>query len=545
MSDALPNRRGRRTRILSLCLPRLPTDRLRRTERTASGALPETRPLAVVEKIHGAQRVVAVDAIAAHRGIRVDVSLADARAAHPDLRVVEADPAADRRLLEAIADWCDRYTPLVALDPPDGLFLDISGCAHLFAGSDGHEDDGEATLLADCVHRLAAQGFAVAGAVASTAGAAWAVSRFGKGGIVPAGKELEAIAGLPVAALRLDFEQTALLERLGLKRIDQLVGKPRAPLAARFGIDLINRFDQALGYADEALSPRRPAPLLLVERRFVEPLVEEDALLAALESLARTLAPALDRQGVGARLLEAAFFRVDGAVTRLRLATASPLNDPPAIATLFRERLTSLRQEWDAGFGFEMARLAVAEAERLDETQTDLSGEGGKAVDLACLFDRLSARLGAQRITRFAAVDTHVPERAVRTEPLTAGEGMTNLAAGKGRGFETSSRGFLPETPPDRPLKLFARPEPVEVIAEVPEGPPLKFRWRRVLYEVARAEGPERIAPEWWRPDDAQSPTRDYFRVEDAQGRRYWLFRAGLYGRETLRPLWYVHGLFA
>jgi protein ImuB len=518
-----------------------------------------------VEKVRGAQRIVAVDAAAARLGVRVGANLADARAAHPGLRVAEGDPAADRRLLEAIAEWCDRYTPLVALDPPDGLFLDISGCSHLFDGERG-EGDGEARLLADCLRRLAGRNFSVAGAVASTAGAASALARYGSGGIVAAGMEAEAVAGLPVAALRIDAEAAALLDRLGLKRIGQLLGKPRAPLAARFGVDLVRRLDQALGIVDEALSPRRPAPPLIAERRFVEPVAEEEALFETLGSLARTLQAALTPQGIGARLLQAAFFRTDGAVVRLDVGTAEPLRDAKTVGLLFRERLAALGADWDAGFGFDMVRLAVLSAERLDETQIDLSGETSGGPDFVRLVDRLGARLGRARITRFEAVDTHIPERAVRATPLAAmpkaeafdnraGAARSNPLAGsaaaahgdlsaEGRGGDRSEaeRG---EAPPGRPLKLFDRPERVEVIAEIPEGPPLKFRWRRVVHDVARAEGPERIAPEWWRPEDAGSATRDYFRVEDSEGRRYWIFRAGLYGRETAGPLWYVHGLFA
>jgi protein ImuB len=509
-----------------------------------------------VEKIRGAQRVIAVDDAGARRGVRIGENLADARAAHPDLRVAEADPPADRRLLEAIADRCDRYTPLVALNPPHGLFLDISGCAHLFADAD--DENGERRLLSDCLGRLSAQEFAAVGAIASTAGAAWAVARYGAGGIVPAGAEKAALADLPVAALRIEAEEESLLKRLGLKRLGDLFGKPRGPLAARFGIGLVSRLDQALGHEDEALTPRRPAPQLSAERRFVEPVVEEDVLLATLGSLARTLAPALERRGIGARVIEAAFFRIDGAVTRLSLGTASPLRDPQAVAGLYRERLTALGQEWDAGFGFDMVRLAVLEAEGIDPTQIDFTGEQDEGIGFCRLVDRLAARLGAARITRFVPVDTHIPERAMRAESLAATitgnvKGANNLPV-EGRLFASgisrdnsaeNSAAHISESPPDRPLRLFPRPEPVEVVAEVPEGPPLKFRWRRVLHEVARAEGPERIAAEWWRPEDADSATRDYFRVEDSEGRRYWLFRAGLYGRETAHPVWYVHGLFA
>jgi protein ImuB len=491
-----------------------------------------------VAKVKSALRLVALDRRAEACGLRLGQTLADARGAVPALAVVEADPLADQTLLEAVADWCDRYTPLVALDAPDGLFLDISGCAHLFATAGDNDDDGEAALLADLLRRLRAQGFEAAGAIASTAGTAWAVARYGGGGPVAPGGEAEAVAALPVAALRISGEQEALLDRLGLKRVGQLFGKPRAPLAARFGVSLVTRLDQALGQEEEVISPRRPAPQLCVERRFAEPLVDQDQLADALASLARTLAPALERHGLGARLLEAAFFRVDGKVVRLAIGTASPLRAPDAVAMLFAERLAALAQDWDAGFGFETVRLAVIEAEAMAERQIDLAGQGEGETDLERLYDRLAARLGSASISRAVPVDTHVPERAVRQAPLAARAAQTAAPA---RAAAWALPAPEEEAPPERPLRLFARPEPVEVIAEVPEGAPLRFRWRRVMVEVARAEGPERIAPEWWRGED--HATRDYFRVEDGEGRRYWLFRQGLY-RETEHPVWYVHGLF-
>lgn len=508
-------------------------------------------------KIKNALRVVAVDAEAERRGIRLGTSLADARGAIPDLVVAEADEAADRALLEKIADWADRYTPLVALDPPHGLFLDISGCAHLFAHAGV---DGEAALLADCRARLARQGFAVSAAIASTAGAAWALSHYGAGDRVADGAEGEAIGGLPVAALRINVEVGALLDRLGLKKIEQLIGKPRAPLAARFGIGLVDRLDQALGHLDEALSPRRPAPQLSAERRFAEPVIDEGSLLKAVASLAKSLVPALERHGLGARLLEASFFRTDGEVVRATVGMAAPVRAAAEMTALFSERLAALGSDWDAGFGFDMARLAVLHAEPLTAAQIDLSGAAGEGVGLTHLYDRLGARLGPARITRFEPIDTHVPERAVVARPLVQSATLATSPLRGGRSLQreaedlpsrerfSDASAWMPEdgeAPPDRPLRMFASPEPVEVLAGVPDGPPLRFRWRRVVHEVLRAEGPERIAPEWWRAEDAARLTRDYFRVEDFDGRRYWLFREGLYGRETARPLWYLHGLFA
>ncbi len=486
-------------------------------------------------------------------GVRPGQSLADARGAVPGLDVHEADRSADRAFLEAIADWSDRYTPLVSLDDPDGLFLDISGCTHLFTGPGGPDgtgedgDDGEARLVADMLERLARQGISACAAIAATPGAAWALARFGGGEQMrlATGQERQTLSALPVAALRLEADQAALLERLGLKRIGQLTGQPRAPLAARFGLSLVRRLDQALGFEDEPLSPRRPAPELSAERRFAEPLSDQASVLATVRSLAEGLAGSLERLGAGARRLDLALFRADGGVQRAAVATSRPSRRAADLAALFRERLDGLGERidtslgFDAGCGLDMIRLAVVETEPLDAVQADLAGETDMTAGFDQLVDRLGARLGTGRVTRLAPVDSHIPERAFRLPPV--------IQAGISTTSWPQAPAFDPALP-ERPVTLFERPEPVEVLAEVPEGPPSKFRWRRVLYEIVRADGPERIAPEWWL-DEASGAhstlTRDYYRVEDRQGRRYWLYRDGLYEREAARPGWFLHGLFA
>ncbi|MDH3195499.1 MAG: DNA polymerase Y family protein, partial [Hyphomicrobiales bacterium] len=281
---------------------------------------------------------------------------------------------------------------------------------------------------------------------------------------------------------------------------------------------------------------------------------------ATMRSLAAALQPAMTRRGEGARALQLVLFASDGAVTRLNIGTAAPLRDAGLIAVLFAERLAATatdETDFAAGYGdaagFDMVRLCVSQSEPLADAQIDLAGETGGAADRNQLFSRLGARLGEARITRPVAIDTHIPEQAVRPRPVASQSVPSGLAAAA-----DAFAGPVPGYPPERPLKLFERPEPVAVVAEVPEGPPLTFRWRRVLYQVARAEGPERIAPEWWCDDMAaqnlavQNPasvTRDYFRIEDRQGRRFWLYRDGLYGSDAEdgagRPCWYVHGLFA
>jgi protein ImuB len=494
---------------------------------------PDEHPLVVVAKENNALRLTAVDPCAARLGLKVGMALTDARAMIVDLTVAEADFMADAALCEAIADWCDRFTPLVASDGPDGLMLDISGCAHLFGG--------EQALGRDLIRRLLAQGIHTRAAIASTPGAARAVARFGEGGIVPAGGEAAALTPLPVAALGLAGEVGQGLERMGLFTIADIETRPRAPLAARFGQGLLVALDRALGRLEEPLTPRRPPPALIAERRFPEPLAEAAAIRAVLLGLATDLAGMLERRGEGARDYEASFFRADGALRRIRIETGRPLRDPATVDRLFALKLDALADPIDPGFGFDMIRLAVGATDPLDARQESLhredlhrenlhagmAGEGADAL-IGDLADRLSARLGAARVRRFVARDTHIPEKAAGTLPALRTPGGQDWPAG----------GLIPM----RPLRLFDQPEPVEVIAQVPDGPPARFRWRRALHEVVKAEGPERIAGEWW---IATRPTRDYFRIEDTAGRRFWLYRDGLYEREPGRPQWFLHGLFA
>ena len=367
-------------RYLSVWLRRLSTDRI---ERRLSA--PDDAPRVVIASIEQAQRIVAMNDAAARLRLKPDMPLADARAMYPSLPVFEADFEADRRLLEAIADWCDRYTPLVGLDPPDGLFLDITGCAHLF--------NGEAALARDLLTRLRQQGFAARAAVADTPGCAWGVARYGKQGFVPRGGNEAAMLPLPIAALRTDAGTVADLKTSGLVTVGDLASRPRAPFAARFGKELMLRLDQALGRADEPIRPRLPVPAAMAEQRFPDPIAREEDVLGTIEQLAGRLAAVLERRGEGGRLFQVALFRADGTVHRLELGTGSPLRDPPRVRKLFEERLAVLGDACDPGFGYDMVRLSAMVTERIDSVQTGLAG-GDHAEELAHLIDRLGARFG-------------------------------------------------------------------------------------------------------------------------------------------------------
>ncbi|WP_343061100.1 DNA polymerase Y family protein [Prosthecomicrobium pneumaticum] len=485
---------------------------------------PADAPLVAVARIDNALRIVALDERATAAGLARRMALASARAIHPVLAVVEADPAADAALLERIADWCDRFTPLVALDPPSGLLLDVTGAAHL-AG-------GERPLLDRVRAGLTAQGFHVQAALAGTAAAARALAAFADGTIAAPGREAEAVAGLPVGALGLDAETAGGLSRAGLKTIGAVAERTRHELAARFGAGLLARLDEALGRGERPITPRLPVPDYTAERRFAEPVATEDIIRDTLAGLAATLAGMMERRAEGARRVEASFFRADGAVRRLAVETGRPTRDPALLDRLFRERLEALADPLDPGFGFDLIRLAALRADPLDPAPATFDGREQEEGDVAALADRLAARLGPRRVLRFLPQDSHVPEASERLAPA-----QRSAAA---PGWPTAAE---PGEPPRRPLRLFSRPEPVEAIAEVPDGPPVRFVWRRAVHRVMRAEGPERIAMEWWRSTEGL-PTRDYFRVEDQDGRRFWLYRDGIYGRETAAPRWYVQGLF-
>ncbi|HEY2446390.1 MAG TPA: hypothetical protein VGI20_11705 [Rhizomicrobium sp.] len=397
-----------------------------------------------------------------------------------------------------------------------------------------HLFGGEEALFSRIRASLSKQGFAVQGAIAGSVVAAHALARYQSNAIVPSGGETGAMAPLPVEALELDPAVTHAFRHAGLKTIDQVAARKRGELTARFGARMIFLLDQALGRAEKPISPRAALPDYSAERIFAEPVVAEDVILETLRTLAASLGRLLAERGEGARRMEAVFFRADGKVRRLAVETGSPIRDSAIIARLFRERLDALADPLDPGFGFDLIRLSADRAERCDAGTSSFDSRANEEKEIAFLIDRLATRFGPQRILSFRPNETHIPEAAEIALPAQTSENS--------RFSWKAIRGE--DEAPRRPLRLFARPEPIEAMAEVPDGPPRCFRWRRVLREVTFAEGPERIAMEWWRQQEPQ-PTRDYYRVEDASGRRFWLYRDGLYGREIAAPCWFLHGLFA
>ncbi len=462
-------------------------------------------------------------------GLATGDLLADARAKAGFLQVRDADPAADDAALRRLALWATRYTPTASPwneeNGADGFFLDITGAAHLFGG--------EEKLLADLASRLRKNfGLSARLAVADTPGAAWALSRFHKtpAFVLPSGQEAAALAPLPIAALRLVPDTRAALRRLGFKTVGMLLDKPRAPFAARFPTELLRRVDQALGRIDEPLLPIVAPPVYHSLRYLIEPIFTHEAIIAHANRLMQTLVHVLTRDDVGARALRLCLYNVDGAVETIDIGLTLPTRDVAHVARLIALKLEALAAACDAGFGFEAIGLAVTCAAPMPARQTEFtsaSEDGDRTERCAVLIDALRQRLGPASVRRFEPVARHLPERAEMLPPID-GEATA-----------------WPEEQKPRPLLLLPHAEPAEdVTALVPDGPPRRFSWRGVTYDVTGAQGPERIGAEWWRHREPK-PTRDYYLVEDAGGHRFWLFREGLYGRETTAARWFVHGLFA
>ncbi|MDO9383876.1 MAG: DNA polymerase Y family protein [Hyphomicrobiaceae bacterium] len=501
------------------------------------GEGPDDSPLVVAEKVRGALRIAAVDQRASKLGLTQGLTLADAHARIPNLAVAEADAASDGRFIDRLAEFCDRFTPSVALDSPNGLVLDITGCTHLLGG--------EAGLQAKVLARLNNIGLTVRSSIACTPDAARALARFSKIAIAPPGKSEVLVKRLPVAALcGLERETVLALSRAGLKTIGDLSERPSQVLAARFGPGLVTRVMQTLGRENARITPLRSLPSVVVDRHFPEPFTQTEALEGVLASLLEDVVSIMQERDEGGRVFEASFFRSDGAIRRLAVQTGRPSRDVLAILRLYRERLDTLGDPIDSGFGFDAIRLAVPVTEALNQTQPHLDGhhlegEAGENEAVGDLVDKLIVRFGRDRVLRFSALDTHDPDQEAR---LVSAAGMSVP------NNRITTRGGWPEIaqgePPLRPLQLFAPPQPIETLAEVPDGPPLRFRWRRVLHDVRRSEGPERIEPEWWRRNsDAQ--TRDYYRVEDTAGGRFWIFCQGFYGQADAHKRWFLHGVFA
>lgn len=527
-------------RIVSVWLPSWPITRLRRANPLS---VPSFDPFVLVESGAHGLRISAVNASAQRAGIEPGISLADARAAFPGLVSRSAEPKKDHAELLRLARWAGRYGPNRHYDGDDALWIDITGVAHLFGGEDW--------LLDDLTERLTAFGIPAQAAVADTHGAAHALARYGcpenaTWVQAPVGLTRQAIAPLPVEGLRLDAESVLLLKRLGLRRIGQLYEIPRNSLARRFrstniARDVLQRLDLALGTTAEPLRPLESPPVLSVQRSFAEPLISSEALETCTAELVQELCEALAQQGLGARSVRLAFYRADGTVGSLKASMSRPSREASHLLALIKEKLAAI----DAGFGVDLLRLEALSVARRGASQSGFAEPGASyATGPMKIVDRLCNRFGTGAITVLRPRGSHVPERAEALVPALhaiaeTSSGATNICWNGIEGMQ-------------RPACILSRPETIEVIADVPDGPPARFVWRRVERHVVRAEGPERIEPEWWNAihleEGSNRPRpRDYYRIEDRAGSAFWVFRHGLYGSEedSAPPSWFLHGLFA
>ncbi|MEM8656518.1 MAG: DNA polymerase Y family protein [Pseudomonadota bacterium] len=482
-------------------------------------APPDDMAVALVTEGQHGPVIHATNRAARMAGVSAGARVVDVKAVCPDLRVEYADLAGDRVALERLALWARRWCPWSVVDGPDGLILETTGADHLLGG--------EAALLVDMEARLSLLGLTVQVAVAPTWGAAWALARFGPvRAICPAEHTAQMLAPLPISALRLDVDTCQLLRRLGLKTIGAIAGVPRISLTRRFGRagldgNPLMRLDQALGHLAEPVASVDARPQIMVRTQLPDPIQDPTAYLP---ELCTQLCAQLTHHGFGCRRLWLTVYHTDGEVSAVEAATAAPARDPQHLLRLFEGKLERI----NPGFGFDLITLAADVVEPLDVVQTRLGGGAEEDLHLPRLIDRLSAKFGQRAVKRPILYESHVPERAEGTRPAL--QDVAEMAQ---------------PTPRERPIRLLAVPEEVRVLYAVPDGPPAQFSWRRKPHRVTRYEGPERIAPEWWH-DTPGTRLRDYFKVEDQNGQRLWLYREGLHedGRGG-EPRWFVHGMFA
>lgn len=475
------------------------------------------RPTVLIERVGQRDVVTAVCPVAVELGLRRGMAAAHARALVTDLDVRDAEPDEDRALLDRLAlHAVGRWTPTASVAGPDGLWLDLSGTTHLFGG--------EARFCRRLLRFLQRLGFTATIAIAGTPGAAHALARYGGDAvtILPHGQETRAIAGLPLAALRLTPEALTSAARFGLERVADLYPMPRGPLARRLGMMTVQRLDQARGTLAEPIVPVVPFEEPRVERRLLEPIATAEAITQVIGDLVDDMVVMLQARGLGLRAAVLTCLRVDGDEQRISLGTARPTRDGSHVKRMFAMRVERIEPD----LGIEAMSLAAPRVEDLMPESLGTGLAGPRAPDLAPLVDQLAGRAGDAALFRIGAQESDVPERAViRADALACPTGWPMWK---------------------RPVRLLRRPELLwSVVALLPDHPPRRFVWRGGEYRVVAGDGPERIHGEWWRNAREMWAVRDYFRVEAEAGERFWLFRRGDGVESSTGDLsWYMHGMF-
>ena len=500
-------------RVVSIYFPDLPTDRIRR----ADPAIPVEEAIAVISKSGSKRWVSATDAAARKAGLHVGMPAAKAQALFQGLRMIDADAAADAAALERITMWAlSQYSPIVAVDPPDGIVMDTEGADHL--------QGGEERMLTSIANRFRAKGLTTRVAIADTWGAAHACARAinRETVVVPSGETIRAVERLPISLLRLPEKIVSDLRTLGFRTIGELSATPRAPLALRFGPEVGRRLDQMFGRVSEPIDPIRSPELVEVSRSFAEPIGAAETINKYVGRLVVQLVAELQRKGLGVRRTDLIVEKVDGTRQAIRAGTAKPARDVAWLTKLFRDRTEKI----EPGFGIEKLTLVAVMSEPLEEKQKASSLVDDEDADITPLIDVFGNR--GQRVFRVAPVASDVPERSVQ-RIAAVGDEVTE-------GWVHQWR---------RPVRLFARPDPIEAIALLPDHPPASITWRGKRHRVKRADGPERVFGEWWKRDSELEAVRDYFVVENEIGERYWIFRSGDgIDPETGSQKWFMHGIF-
>lgn len=522
--------------MLFLWLPFWPLERLYKPK---IGTLTNSRPLVLVTACDGLQRISAVNSTAASKGIQPGMLLTDVRVIIPGLVVHLANPDASLEALGKLADWCRRYSPIVAVDGDDGIQIDITGCAHLFGG--------ETALLADLLSRLEKFGLSSRAAIASSIGAAWAIAHYSEtiSNVISLDDTAQQISELPVKGLRLPENIILSLNRVGLRSIGDLYGVPREALVSRFGNIVNRRLDQALGFKDEPVLRKPLDTDFCVKMAFPEPISCITDINQAIRSLMNQLCRDLEYREYGVERFELALHFSEGKVRQISIDCSRPSRNPEHLTRLVNDHLSVLESD----FGIDLIVLLVLVGQPLESVQEDfcvfdksIRGSSLNHSDFSLLadqglinlVDRIGNRLGSKNIVRFSSRQSYIPEHAVVAVAALEEFNLVNLVNNK-----------IP-----RPILLLPFPELIKVLAEVPDSPPAIFYWRNITHRVCWAGKPERIAPEWWKESriknsNLANDTRDYYQVEDGSGRRFWLFRKAIYGTANVEPCWYMHGFFA
>ncbi len=494
-------------RYASIGFPYLLTDYVARRH-------PELRGQAFVLAFRQRGRMVidAVSAAAAKKGIYTGMVLADCKAIFPELKMLETEPGRAEKLLQALAEWCIMYTPFAGIDLPDGVMLDISGCAHLWGGEEAY--------LQHIRAKLGSYGYTVQTGIADTIAAAWAAARFSTEAIIPPGKQGVTIRSLSPAALRLDPSILARLKKLGMRHIGNFMDMPPSVLRRRFGPELPKRVAQALGQEMDWLVPVKPVEPYQERLSSMEPIASATGITIALQQLLNTLCLRLEAEGLGLRQAIFRAFRVDGAIQHITIGTGHPSRNTKHLYKLFEHKIAML----EPALGFEVFVLETPKVEPLTDEQAAIwNASSQNDMKVAEMLDRVAAKIGPGAVNRYLPAEHHWPERSIKqASPL----------------WEKPAAEWRTDLP--RPIHLLSRPEKIEVTAVLPDYPPILFRYKGTLYNVAKADGPERIEQEWW---VSEGLYRDYYSVEDEKGARYWLFRSGPYDGE--HPKWFIHGFFA